>query len=190
MLPPNTNYNIGTAIKAYVGYEGKAIYGLSSNSDTYPNAFAGYFEGKTYFSGKVGIGTTNSGAHSLTVNGKSYFMGNVGINCSNPAYALCVSGKIQATEIEVKTAPCSDFVFEKGYKLMSLSELENFVNTNKHLPEVPSAKEFAENGYSVGQMDDLLLRKVEELTLYVIELKKEIAAMKQEQAATANELSK
>ena len=104
--------------------------------------------------------------------------GNVGIGCTSPGVKLAVNGKIQATEVEVKSGPCSDYVFEPDYKMMSLSELEQFVNTNKHLPEVPSAAEFEANGYSVGQMDDLLLRKVEELTLYTIQLKKEIEALK------------
>jgi len=107
-----------------------------------------------------------------------YYSGNVGIGCDNPSVKLAVNGKIQATEVEIKSAPCSDYVFEKGYKLTSLSDLEKFVTTNKHLPEVPSAKEFEEKGYSVGQMDDMLLRKVEELTLYMLELKKENSELK------------
>lgn len=131
-------------------------------------------------SGYLGIGTTTP-TQRLTVNGKSYFMGNVGINCSNPGAPLVVNGKIVASEIEVLSVlPCSDFVFENGYRLKSLYEVEQFVKENKHLPEVPSAKEFAENGYNIGQMDDLLLRKVEELTLYVIELQKQNDALKAE----------
>ena len=111
---------------------------------------------------------------NLSVQGNSYISGNMGIGCSSSTAKLAVNGKIQATEIEIKSTPCSDFVFEGDYKLMNLSDLENFVKTNKHLPEIPSAKQFQENGgYNLTQMDDLLLRKVEELTLYIIELKKE-----------------
>jgi hypothetical protein len=62
---------------------------------------------------------------------------------------------------------------------MPLSELEKFVNEQKHLPEVMSAKEFAENGYNLGEMDDVLLRKVEELTLYIIQQQKEIDGLKE-----------
>jgi hypothetical protein len=61
-----------------------------------------------------------------------------------------------------------DYVFEENYQLMPLNELETYVNTNKHLPEVKSAKEFKEEGYSLGKIDDVILRKVEELTLYMI----------------------
>jgi hypothetical protein len=104
--------------------------------------------------------------------------GNVGIGCTNPQVKLAVNGTIKATELQITTTPCSDFVFEKGYNLMDLNILEKFVTNNKHLPDVPSAKEFEENGYSVGEMDDILLRKVEELTLYIIQQQKEIEELK------------
>ena len=94
----------------------------------------------------IAIGTTEVGTHHLVV-----------------------AGSINAEEILVtETVPGSDYVFEEDYKLMPLAELETYVNTNKHLPEVKSAKEFKEEGYSIGKMDDVLLRKVEELTLYMI----------------------
>jgi hypothetical protein len=106
--------------------------------------------------GTVGIGTNNVGTHALAVN-----------------------GSINANEILVtETVPGSDYVFEDDYVLMPLSELEEFVKNQKHLPEVMSAKEFKENGYNLGEMDDVLLRKVEELTLYIIQQQKEIDGLK------------
>jgi hypothetical protein len=57
---------------------------------------------------------------------------------------------------------------------LTLEEIEKYIKDNKHLPEVPSALEFKQNGYSVGEMDDLLLRKIEELTLYIIAQQKRI----------------
>lgn len=90
-------------------------------------------------------------------------------------YALAVNGSINAKLIKVTgTVPESDYVFEEDYSLMALNELETYVKTNKHLPEVMSAEEFAKDGYSLGEMDDILLRKVEELTLYVIDQDKAI----------------
>lgn len=88
---------------------------------------------------------------------------------------LMVNGGILCEKVRViADVPNSDHVFHPTYQLMPLSELKQFVTENRHLPEIPSAKEFLENGYSLGQMDDLLLRKVEELTLYVIQLQEEL----------------
>jgi len=106
--------------------------------------------------------------------------GVVGIGTTNTqGFKLAVNGGILAEEVKVITdVPASDYVFEPDYKLKSLNEIKTYVETHKHLPEVPSAAEFKRDGYKVGQMDDLLLRKVEELTLYVIELQKQIETLK------------
>lgn len=100
--------------------------------------------------------------------------GNIGMGTMNPTHKLAVNGTIQAKEIIGKTG-WSDFVFEKDYKLRSLSQVDAFVKENKHLPEIPSAKEVEENGVGVGKVESLLLMKVEELTLYLIEQDKRLA---------------
>jgi hypothetical protein len=79
---------------------------------------------------------------------------------------------IEATEIKINQSFWSDFVFKPDYKLRSLEEVEKHISQNGHLPDIPSAAEFKENGVGLGEMDDMLLRKVEELTLYVIEQNK------------------
>jgi hypothetical protein len=96
--------------------------------------------------------------------------GNVGIGTTNPgSFKLAVNGKIWSQEVNVAmTNPGPDYVFEKGYDLLSLSELETYINQNKHLPEVPSAKEMEAEGLNLKEMNLLLLKKVEELTLYLI----------------------
>jgi hypothetical protein len=66
----------------------------------------------------------------------------------------------------------ADFVFKPDYQLKPLAEVEQFISTNGHLPEVPTAKEVEQNGVNIGEMNAKLLQKVEELTLYVIELNK------------------
>jgi hypothetical protein len=101
--------------------------------------------------------------------------GSVGIGTSTPnyAYKLSVNGGIRAKDITVETA-WSDFVFKKGYKLKSLKEVETFIQTNGHLPEIPNAQEVAEHGVIVGEIESKLLMKIEELTLYTIELQKRV----------------
>lgn len=103
----------------------------------------------------------------------------VSINtASNPGnYELIVNGKIKAKEVVVETG-WADYVFENGYNLKSLIEVESFIKVNKHLPEIPSAKEVEANGVDLGEINMLLLKKVEELTLYIINQQKEIDALK------------
>lgn len=87
---------------------------------------------------------------------------------------LRVNGKIDANEVKISLNHWNDYVFHDDYKLMPLSELELFVSTNKHLPEIPSEKEVIENGVNIGEINALLLKKIEELTLYIIDQQKQI----------------
>ena len=96
----------------------------------------------------------------------------IGATSFDSNYRLAVNGAIRAKEIKVETG-WSDFVFEDDYRLRPLAEVEQFIKENKHLPDIPSAKEVETNGVNVGEMEAKLLQKIEELTLYVIELKKE-----------------
>lgn len=99
----------------------------------------------------------------------------------NSIYKLDVNGPIRANEIIVNLNG-ADFVFEKGYKLMPLTELEKFVKEQKHLPEVASAKEMKENGTDLGNLNSKLLQKIEELTLYTIEQNKKIIELEKQNA--------
>jgi len=95
-------------------------------------------------------------------------------NLTSGAYRVAVDGKLGAREVWCSTAIVwPDYVFDNSYKLPSLDSVANFVQVNKHLPNVPSAKEVEKSGFSLGEMDATLLKKVEELTLYLIELKKQ-----------------
>ena len=107
--------------------------------------------------------------------------GNVGIGTTSPGYPLTVNGAVRAKEVIVDTG-WSDYVFDDGYKLASLSEVEAKIKSEHHLPGIPSAKEVAEKGISVGEAQAKLLQKVEELTLYMIDLKKENEALKAKSA--------
>jgi hypothetical protein len=88
------------------------------------------------------------------------------------------SGTGAHANIWVTESNWADFVFDKNYELMPLNEVENFYKTNHHLPNVPTAKDIQKTGNNLGQTDVILLQKIEELTLYVVELKKEVEALK------------
>ncbi|MCO6499854.1 MAG: hypothetical protein J5I47_05680 [Vicingus serpentipes] len=102
--------------------------------------------------------------------------GEVGIGTDKTSgFKLSVAGKVRAEEIEISLSTTwADYVFAKDYQLNSLEEVSSFIEKNNHLPNVPSAKEVEENGINLGEMDAILLRKIEELTLYVIEQDKKI----------------
>jgi len=100
--------------------------------------------------------------------------GNVGIGTSNPDERLTVDGTIHAEEVRVDlNIPGPDYVFEEDYDLMSLESIQQYIKENKHLPEVPSASEMEEKGIEVSDMSMLLLKKIEELTLHMIQIKEE-----------------
>ena len=115
----------------------------------------------------------NPGAVRLVVNSNGY----VGIGTASPDEALTVKGKIHTNEVKVDLlgAVAPDYVFEPTYDLKPLAEIETYIKENKHLPEVPSAKEMEKNGVQLGEMNMLLLKKVEELTLYSIEQNKKLS---------------
>jgi hypothetical protein len=115
--------------------------------------------------------------------------GNVGIGTLAPdaQYKLSVNGRIRAKGLRVQSAGWSDFVFEPDYKLRSLSELEKFIKANKHLPEIPSAKEVMKDGQEVGEIQSKLLQKIEELTLYTIELNKQVKALEDKNKKLENQ---
>ncbi len=121
------------------------------------------------------------GSPNIANSGKLIAYGNVGIGTANPgSYKLAVNGNVKARQVEVNSQGWADYVFEKEYDLKPLNEVAEFISKNGHLPNVPSEKEVAENGINLGKMDAVLLRKIEELTLYVLELKKENDQIKEE----------
>lgn len=95
-------------------------------------------------------------------------------------------GTVWAPEVKVRNITWWDRVFEPNYKLMSLSDLESYIKINKHLPDIPSEKEIIDGGLNIGEMQSLQMKKIEELTLYVIEQNKKIQEL-EEKLAILNE---
>lgn len=164
--------------------------------------------------GSVGIGTTTpSASYKLDVNGainatglnlngtaitssqwttsgsNIYFntSGNVGIGSLSPNQKLTVNGTIYGKEVKVDlNVPGPDYVFDKDYALPSLDEISAYIEINKHLPEVPSAIEMEKNGINLSEMNMLLLKKIEELTLHVLKVNERLKCLEKENEALRN----
>lgn len=125
----------------------------------------GYLEKKMDNSSSVALAVSLSGTRNFQVMG---------------------SGKIYAREIEVKLGSFPDYVFEKDYKLMPIRELEQYIYSNNHLPNIPSAKEVEEKGLGLGELSLKQLEKIEELTLYILDLNKRIENLENDLAKKNN----
>lgn len=166
--------------KLYFG-NGAVLDGVSLNTIKASSNFWSTSNGGVdiHTNGNVGIGMSTLSPFKLAVSGTSYFQNGIAIRTNTicPNYLLQVNGFIGATEINVKTTWC-DYVFKPEYKLRTLQEVEQFINENSHLPDVPSEAEVNSNGINVGEINSILLKKIEELTLYVIQQQKEIDELK------------
>ena len=135
-----------------------------------------YLDGKsdTYISEVTGntIGFITGGSERLRIDAS----GNLGIGITTVpvGYKLAVAGNIITEKVRVKlqSAGWPDYVFHSGYQLPSIKEVEQFIKENKHLPGVLSAQEVGKNGLDLGDNQAIMLKKIEELTLYIIELNK------------------
>lgn len=188
MAPPG-----GTAAKfSLTGLDGQGSNSLSIcnfSSSWGATLFEGKLDNQSVFKvfndGATIIGPGSSPTKNmLTVTGGASIYGNVvigNVTTPNTNYKLFVEKGILTEKLKVAvstTANWSDYVFSKDYKLMPLEEVSLFVQKNKHLPGVPSAEEVVKEGIDMATMDAKLLEKIEELTLYLIEIKKENAEMK------------
>lgn len=143
-----------------------------------------------------GLGSKNDGLYFSNVNpdgsgASNYYMiadgttGNMTIGGVYPdaKYKLTVEGALGARRIKVVQTGWPDYVFHGDYQLPALQEVEHFVNTHHHLPGIPSEKEVTEDGLDLGEFDRQLLKKVEELTLYIIQLNKNVDSLNKKVAA-------
>lgn len=122
-----------------------------------------------------GVGDGTDEVMRLTPN-RNVLIGTIGDDGES---RLQVKGIIKAQKVKVTLTGWADFVFEPDYKLPSLYEVEQFILRHRHLPEIPSAKEVAEEGIDLGEMNRKLLQKVEEQTLYIIEMNKRLKVLEE-----------
>lgn len=124
-------------------------------------ATAPYVQGST--NGDLAIGTQNTGKLFIKASGM------IGIGTLSPSEKLSVNGNIAAKKVIVTQTGWSDYVFHSSFKLRPLSQVASYIKAFQHLPEMPSAKEVLEHGVSLGDTQALLLKKIEELTLYILQ---------------------
>ena len=167
---PTSKFTVAGNVLLSIPGSASAIEGLTVNISTFNTTTNAQ---RSYFLKLKDIGSTET---AFFVRGD----GNVGIGTSVPGVKLDVIGTIRAHEVKVCLDQGCDYVFAPDYDLMSLPELEQFITANRHLPEVAPAAEMEQNGISLSEMNALLLKKVEELTLHVIELNKRIETLEKE----------
>jgi hypothetical protein len=140
-----------------------------------------------------GGGSDNNSSSVLVRNGVNTEIfrildnGNIGIGISTPQSKLGVNGTITAIKVKVTQAGWPDYVFNDNYALLNLQQVEQYINRYHHLPGIVSEQEVEKNGVDLGDNQANLLKKVEELTLYVIQQNKELTQLKSENKVLATQ---
>jgi len=179
------NGNVGIGLTTPGPQTKLHVFEPGSSASSWRGRIASSGETSAVVMGEV-FGKATIGGHNAALTAWSDLVlqaggGNVGIGTSNPDYKLTVNGSIHAKEVRVDlSVPGPDYVFANDYKLPSLEEIKIYIDENKHLPEVPSAAAMEKNGVQLGEMNMLLLKKIEELTLYVIDQNKKMEELKKQ----------
>ncbi|KAF2515005.1 hypothetical protein EYY60_02805 [Flavobacterium zhairuonense] len=162
-----------------IGYHDTCDFEVNSGYSYYGHRFGSYFD-LNIINNKTG---GDHGAINFITNASVKMAikanGNIGIGVSAPQNKLDVNGTIHSKEVKVDMNGWSDFVFKRDYDLPTLQEVEKHITEKGHLENIPSEEEVLKNGINLGEMNSKLLQKIEELTLYMIELKKENLEMKE-----------
>ncbi|OKS84905.1 hypothetical protein [Mucilaginibacter polytrichastri] len=142
------------------------IITVAGNSSTFDATGKMIMGTRRMFDKGTGNGVTWNYGDDLVIDGT----GNIGIGTTNPnGYKLAVKGTLHSQAVQVDMNGWSDYVFDKDYDLASLKDIKTYIDKNHHLPEIPSADRVAKDGINLGEMNAKLLKKIEELTLYLIE---------------------
>jgi hypothetical protein len=178
----NENYKLFVESGIYLSTPGTATIWMDKKGTANKQEFVFANNGAPKWTLGTGLSNTNINdffLYNISLN-KSvmYFQedGRLGINTQNvPAgYQMGVYGGIYTTKLKISTTGWADFVFDPSYKLKPLSEVESFIKSNHHLPEIPSEAEVKAEGIDLADINSKLLMKVEELTLYIIEQNKQL----------------
>lgn len=147
------------------------VFKLSSESSTGESGKMGgmLLESSNGYANLPALSLLTNNARRLTID----YNGNVGIGITTPQNTLDVNGTIHSKQVNIDLNGWSDYVFKKGYRLLPLNQVKDYIDQNQHLPEIPSEHEMIKSGLDVSEMNKLLMKKVEELTLYLIEMKEE-----------------
>lgn len=164
-------FTMGTALENNL----KTLTITPGNQKFYSNGSA-FIPGGIKFAATSGMlikqTTTSSGKQAVTIAPGGFMFRNDG--------NMEVHGTIYAKEVLVSMPPFPDYVFEKDYSMMSLDQLEKYIASNGHLPNIPSATEIEENGIGLGELSVIQMEKIEEISLYLIELNNKIKALELE----------
>ncbi len=188
--PTTSQIGIGTAtpdvnaratIQTAMDYTTALVIRNPSNSIELKTYLGGANNGNT-----VSIGTTGNSPIAFYTNSLNRIyvdgFGSVGIGTENPGiFKLAVNGSIRAKELRINTG-WADYVFEKGYQLKPLEQVEQFIKANQHLPGIPAAAILQKEGVDISDMQTKMMAKIEELTLYIIEANKKIIALEKKLA--------
>ncbi|WP_443946580.1 hypothetical protein ACJVDH_05575 [Pedobacter sp. AW1-32] len=195
MIQPKGMSGSNTSVPSYIDFW--------STFDNYPSdqgprrtaTIRGSFSGGTWgtenlsFHVGLGPGVANDLSYLPVERMRITGNGNVGIGTTSPSDKLSVNGNIRAREIKVDSQNWPDYVFNEDYSIPSLSTVEQYIKKHKHLPEMPSAKTVETEGLQLGEMNKMLLKKIEELTLYLIEIKKENKTLNQKVEILSNKIN-
>jgi hypothetical protein len=192
----------GTTI---TGLPGRVVFGDGGSSNPYIKFYKSTGTGTVYnqvtivnsvdaagaISFQTGTGGAAIGSDAQTTRMIITQPGNVGIGTLAPgAYMLAVNGNIHSKQVNIDLTGWSDYVFKKDYQLPTLDEIKTYIDKNQHLPEIPSEQQVIKEGVNLGDMDKLLVKKIEELTLYLIDKDARIKSDEEKMKAQEQRLQK
>ncbi|MGF7077024.1 hypothetical protein [Mucilaginibacter sp. 3215] len=182
-ITPSSQLSLGIA----TGNKKLFIYDSGTEASGFGQAYSEFrIFGTTSGTNHISFGKYDLASDAFTEQMRVDNSGNLSIGTTDSkSYKLAVNGSAIATSMTVKLqANWPDYVFKKDYQLPSLTDVKTYIDQNQHLPDMPSEKEVAKDGLNLGEMNKLLVKKVEELTLYLIEKDKK----EKEQEAINQEL--